>query len=91
MPDSTAPALWRMLGILAAVIGLAIATCAREHPAPTEADDTAAPDSPPNPPQTTGRAGLRRSAISEPITIAAPSDLADLLTHLSQEDGPSVH
>ena len=47
MTDSTAPALWRMLGILAAIIGLAIATCAREHPAPTEADDTAAPDSPP--------------------------------------------
>jgi hypothetical protein len=46
--DSTAPALWRMLGILAAIIGLAIATCAREHPAPTEADDSAAPmDAPP--------------------------------------------
>ena len=29
--------------------------------------------------------------MSEPITIAAPSDPADLLTHLSQEDGPSVH
>jgi hypothetical protein len=36
MSESTAPAFWRMLGILAAIIGLAIATCAREHPAPTE-------------------------------------------------------
>jgi hypothetical protein len=43
MTESTAPALWRMLGILAAIIGLAIATCARGHPEP---DDTATPDSP---------------------------------------------
>ena len=38
MTESTAPALWRMLGILAAIIGLAIATCAREHPEPADTD-----------------------------------------------------